>query len=191
MSAPEHEVIAYAVPLAQTAHLAPMGEGPEDEGERMPLAILDFDNSPEAARVLFQLMGRPEGSPTAEVFYEPWVPLPGALLNCDPVRELGPAVVFTVPLPAAHGQVEPATALSFRVAVDENGSFMRHATAAEHIGIAAALPADWPADVEAPDAQVLVLSHDPLHLAWVELLAWRGALAHERPDSYQPALPLD
>lgn len=191
MSGPDFEVLGIDVRVVQTCLLRATETEEGDEAESMPLALLDFDSSPEAAALMFELISRAEESPAPEVFYVPWQPLPSLGHVAAPAREHAPRVVFTVPAGEPQDGGQPVHAISFTIAVDEHGAFMRHATQSSMMGIAAAPIADWPDDAEMPAVTVVACHHDPGHLGWVELEAWRGALATDRPASYQPILPLE
>ena len=68
---------------------------------------------------------------------------------------------------------------------------MRLATESEFLGVSVAMSPDWLDVAQEPEAPVLTLSYDPRYLAWIELQAWRNALAQDRPCCYQPGLPLN
>ena len=189
MSAPEFEVLAHEVPVAWTVMVTNDGvEGRGDEDVAFPVVFLDFAERAEAAELMMSWLGSGDEAPELEAYYWVWMPLPGGG-NSTPLDQ-GPIVEFTVASADDAGSLGPVPALSLRINVQERGEFMRLATESPQIGIAALPPADWPADVEPPAAQIVVAKHDPNHLLWVELLAWRNALAQEEADAFQPELPL-
>ncbi len=189
MSAPEFEVLAHDVPVAWTVVVTNEGvEGRGDEEVVFPVVFLDISERAEAAELMMSWLGSGDGAPELEAYYRVWMPLPGSG-NLRPHRE-GPIVDFTLASTTGSGSVGPVPALSFRINVQERGAFMRLATESPQLGIAALPPADWPTGVEPPAAQIVVANHDPNHLLWVELLAWRNALAQEETPAFQPVLPI-
>ena len=189
VSSPDFEVIAYEVPVAWTVAVTNEGvDGASAEVVTFPVAFLDFSERPEAAELMMSWLAAEGGAMQLWAYYWLWLPLPGGA-NDGQLFD-GPVVEFTIAPADSSSHQGPVPALSFRINAQERGAFMRLATDSEDIGIAALPPADWPEDVEPPEARIITAKHEPNHLLWVELLAWRNSLAEEETLSFQPELPM-
>lgn len=191
MSSPEFEVFSYEVRVIDAMQIEAALEVGEEERAPIPVLLLDLDTNTQAAGVMLDLFAQAAKEESIELFFEPHVLPPSPFARTEAVHQHVPEILFTIPVAQQGQQDVPVPALAFRLPVDDFGMFMRLATESEFLGVCVAMSPDWLEVAEEPEAPVLTLSYDPRYLAWIELQAWRNALAQDKPNCYQPTLPLN
>lgn len=188
MTSPDFDVFAHDVPIVTSMSVARESSEAEDSEEVIPVAVLDFDANPRAAEIMMDWLARESDELWLGAYPEVWVPVPSLREPDAFMRKYpgAPAVRIVIAPTEATEVSGPVEVIAFRVPVMTFGTFMSEAGDGHAIGIVAA--SETTDESFAP--VILGAMNDPGRMAWVELLAWRHALASESPDAYQRTIPL-
>lgn len=133
--------VAVAVPDAEPT------DGADDAS--LPLAVLDFDHYPVATAPFSTFLDIP---PEDRCFamVEPWIPLAREELDAYDALHPGHAMIRFL-IARERYRVEPISALSFRVCVQQKAGFMQQVTRSDEMGVMGA----GPEGVDADDDELL------------------------------------